>query len=313
MSPTWPHRPLIPAPRRRRRYQYHFTYFDGLGREIQHKALAAPGPVTDGGPPVSPRWAGSGWTIFDNKGRPVRKYEPFFSATSGFEFAAQTGVSTVAVLRPAGPRRRRRCIPTTAGRRPSSARGSSSAGTCNDTVLIADPRADADVGSYFQRLLGTGPFTSWYQLRAPADYGTTAQDQAAQQDAAEKAAAHAATPAVTTATRLGRACLAVADNGGGARYPVRTALRHPGRPLAVIDALGRRTEEYVYREPQPGGGLAYLAGSDMAGHPLYRINADGGARRACRTSRGSRSAAGTRAATRSASATTRPGARRTGT
>ena len=62
----------------------------------------APGPVTDGGPPVSPRWVGSGWTIFDNKGRPVRTYEPFFSATNGFEFAAQTGVSTVLFYDPPG-------------------------------------------------------------------------------------------------------------------------------------------------------------------------------------------------------------------
>jgi hypothetical protein len=29
-----------------------------------------------------------------------------------------------------------------------------------DTVLIADPRADADVGGYFQRLLGTGAFST---------------------------------------------------------------------------------------------------------------------------------------------------------
>ena len=27
---------------------------------------------------VSPRWVGSGWTIFNNKGKPVRQYEPFF-------------------------------------------------------------------------------------------------------------------------------------------------------------------------------------------------------------------------------------------
>ena len=104
MSPIWP-----PAPTRRpqaTRYQYAFAYCDGFGREIQRKAQVAPGPVTDGGPAVSPRWVGSGWTIFDNKGRPVRKYEPFFSATSGFEFAAQTGVSTRPVLRPAGPRGR---------------------------------------------------------------------------------------------------------------------------------------------------------------------------------------------------------------
>ncbi len=94
--------PPYPGAPQATRYQYHFSYSDGFGREIQHKAQVAPGPVTDGGPQVSPRWAGSGWTIFDNKGRPVRKYEPFFSATNGFEFAAQTGVSTVLFYDPPG-------------------------------------------------------------------------------------------------------------------------------------------------------------------------------------------------------------------
>ena len=149
----------------------------------------------------------------------------------------------------------------------------------NDTVLVADPRTDADVGNYFQRLLGTGAFTSWYELRITSTYGATAGDRAAWQDAAQKAAAHAATPAVSHRDPVGRICLAVADNGGGARYPARTAYDTQGRPLAVTDPLGRRTQEYVYRDPQPDGGFRYLAGSDMAGHPLYQVNADAGARR----------------------------------
>ena len=267
------------APAQVTRYQYHFGYFDGFGREIQRKARVAPGPITDGGPTTSPRWAGSGWTILDNKGRPVRRYEPFFSATPGFEFAAQTGVSTVLLYDPPG-----RAVATL---HPDSTWEKVVTGPWleqhwdgNDTVLVPDPRADPDVGSYFQRLLGTGPFTSWYQLRSSGTYGTTAQDQAAQQDAAAKAAAHADTPAVSHRGSAGRVGLAVADNGGGARYPVRTAYDTEGRPLAVTDALGRRTEEYVYRDPQPAGGWQYVAGSDMAGHPLYRVNADAGARRA---------------------------------
>ena len=49
------------------------------GREIQKKIQAEPGPVVDQGPVVDPRWVASGWTIFNNKGKPVRQYEPFFS------------------------------------------------------------------------------------------------------------------------------------------------------------------------------------------------------------------------------------------
>ena len=44
---------------------------------------------------VSPRWVGSGWTIFNNKGKPVRQYEPFFTDTHRFEFDVRIGVSPV--------------------------------------------------------------------------------------------------------------------------------------------------------------------------------------------------------------------------
>jgi RHS repeat-associated protein len=253
-------------------YQYAFSYSDGFGREIQRKARVAPGPITAGGPTVSPRWAGSGWTIFNNKGDPIRRYEPFFSATNAFEFAAATGVSAVLLYDPA-----RRVVATL---HPDNSWGKVVFDTWrqetwdgNDTVLIADPRSDADVGNYFQRCLGSGAFTSWYNLRIGGTFGATADDQAAHKDAAQKAAAHAATPGVAHFDALGRSCLAVSDNGGGNRYPGRTAFDTEGKPLAVIDALGRRAQEYCYRAPQ------YLAGMDMAGNQLYRINADGGARR----------------------------------
>jgi len=49
--------------------QISFSYSDGFGREIQRKIQAEPGPLVEGGPLVSPRWVGSGWTIFNNKGQ----------------------------------------------------------------------------------------------------------------------------------------------------------------------------------------------------------------------------------------------------
>jgi RHS repeat-associated protein len=259
------------------RYQYHFTYSDGFGREIQRKAQVAPGPLTANGPPVSPRWAGSGWTIFDNKGRPIRTYEPFFSTTNGFEFAALNGVSTVQCYDPPG-----RVVATL---HPDNSWAKvvfdpwlEQAWDADDTVLIDDPRADTDVGDYFARMLGTGQFTSWYEHRIGGTYGATAAEQAAQQDAAVKAATAAGTPATTHRDALGRACLLVADNGGGIRYPTRTAYDTTGQPLAIFDPLGRRAEERCYRAPQPGGGFSYLAGADMAGRLLYHVTADGGAR-----------------------------------
>jgi hypothetical protein len=67
------------APNQQARLQVSLSYSDGYGREIQKKIQAEPGPVVEGGPDVHPRWVGSGWTIFNNKGKPVRQYEPFFS------------------------------------------------------------------------------------------------------------------------------------------------------------------------------------------------------------------------------------------
>lgn len=259
-------------------YQYSFGYCDGFGREIQRKSLVAAGPLTEGGAQISPRWAGSSWTILNNKGKPVRRYEPFFTVTNAFEFAAQTGVSTV-LLYDAAERVVATLHPDNSWEKAVFDGWLQQTWDVNDTVLIADPRDDADVGSYFQRCLGAGAFTSWYNLRIAGTYGATTADQAAQEDAAQKAAAHAGTFAVSHFDALGRTCLAVVDNGGGNRYPSRTAYDAQGKPLAVIDPLGRRVEEYCYRLPLSTGGFQYIAGLDMAGNPLYHINADGGARR----------------------------------
>ena len=51
--------------------------------------------MVNGGPIINPRWVGSGWTIFNNKGKPVRQYEPFFDDTHDFKFGIAVGVSPV--------------------------------------------------------------------------------------------------------------------------------------------------------------------------------------------------------------------------
>src|SRR5262249_29516695 len=87
------------------RIQISFSYSDGFGREIQKKSQAEPGPLVEAGPMVSPRWVGSGWTVLNNKGKPVRQYEPFFSkhqradgtffSDHHFEFGMKVGVSAI--------------------------------------------------------------------------------------------------------------------------------------------------------------------------------------------------------------------------
>lgn len=58
------------------------------------KVQAEPDPLT----PTVARWVGTGRTVFNNKGNPVKQYEPFFSATSDFEnetAVVQTGVTPI--------------------------------------------------------------------------------------------------------------------------------------------------------------------------------------------------------------------------
>jgi hypothetical protein len=261
------------------RYQNAFAYSDGFGREVERKVQAAAGPLTDGGPAISPRWVGSGWTIFNNKDNPVRQYEPFFSATNAFEFAVKNGVSMVIFYDPLA-RVVARLHPDNTWAKTVFDGWRQESWDGNDTVLIADPRSDADVGEYFTRLLGTvsGAFTSWHDLRIGGMFGATPDDRAAAKDATQKTEAHAATPTIAHFDALGRACLGVVDNGGGARYASRTVNDTDGRPLTIIDALGRRLAEYCLRVQQSGG-VQYIAGTDIAGNPLYHVTVYGGARR----------------------------------
>jgi len=93
------------------RWRDTITYTDGSGREILRKMRAEPGPapvrddkgalVPDGqGRPsetyAEERWVGSGRVVHNDKGNPIRQYEPYFATTSGFEPDAelrQWGVS----------------------------------------------------------------------------------------------------------------------------------------------------------------------------------------------------------------------------
>ncbi|HEX7312612.1 MAG TPA: SpvB/TcaC N-terminal domain-containing protein [Pyrinomonadaceae bacterium] len=262
------------------RFRHHFTYTDGLGHEAQQKAQAEPEPL----PGAPPRWVGSGWTIYNNKGKPVRKYEPFFTRTHRFEFNRRVGVSTVMFYDPLG-RVVATLNPDGTFQKTVFDAWRHETWDANDTSLIGDPRADADVGDLFRRLLGGAPgaFTSWHDRRVGAALGNTPEEQAANRDAALKAATHAATPALAHLDSLGRVCLSVTDNGteGGVpqRFASRVASDAENKPLSIFDATGRRVMEFCLREPIAGGGFRYVAGYDVAGNTLYRNGMDGGERR----------------------------------
>lgn len=251
-------------PGQQTRIQHSFSYADGFGREIQRKIQAEAGPVQDGGPVVSPRWLGSGWTIFNNKGKPVKNYEPFFSASHEFEFARQQGVSSTLFYDPL-ERVVAALHPDHTYEKVVFSPWRQEDWDVNDTVLIEDPKADPDVGGFFSRLSESEYLPGWYTSRI------SGADK--EKDAAEKTAKHASTPAIAHLDTLGRTFLTIADNGKE-KYETRAELDIEGNRRSVTDPRGNVVIENSYNLP---GNTIYLksmdAGerrmlADVAGKPL---------------------------------------------
>ncbi|MGW0141739.1 SpvB/TcaC N-terminal domain-containing protein [Streptomyces calvus] len=224
-----------PAPPGPARIRVSLTYTDGFGREIQRKIPAEPGPGpqrapdgtivigADGQPQqtaqdVDPRWVGSGWTIFNNKGDPVRQFEPFFTDTHRFEPDVRVGVSTVLFYDPLG-----RVVATL---RPDHSWQKKvfdpwreESWNVDDTLLIADPAADTDVGDHFRRLPSSAYLPTWHALRTDPVHAAAfaaaypdPDDRANEIRAARQTEVHAATPTITHADSLGRTIVSVVHN-----------------------------------------------------------------------------------------------------
>ncbi|QWU13791.1 RHS repeat-associated core domain-containing protein [Paenibacillus sophorae] len=246
---------------------YSLVYSDGFGREIQKKIQAEPGPVplkdpasgqiiTVGGQPVlsqeevSPRWVGSGWTVYNNKGKPVRKYEPFFTDTHKFDYDVQIGVSPVHFYDPIG-RVAAVLFPDRTWEKQIYDPWKQSSWNGSDTLLL-DPVNDVDVGDFFRRLPEAQLMPTWYEQRAEGLLGPY------EQEAALKASVHANTPATTYFDSLGRAFLTVehykckrSDSPSDAPpeeelFESRTVYDTEGNTLEVIDAAGRTVMRSAY-------------------------------------------------------------------
>lgn len=276
-------------PGQQSKLQLAFSYSDGFGREIQNKIQAEPGPLDINdrqSPIVSPRWVGSGWTIFNNKGKPIRQYEPFFSATHGFEFGVQVGVSPVLFYDPL-----ERVVATLHPNRTWEKvvfdPWQQTTWDVNDTILITDPKTDVDVGNFFGRLADADYLPTWHALRTDAAqaaaFALRYPDPAARTNetqAARKTEAHAATPTVVHADALGRLFLTIAHNrvvcadhdldGTEDHFATRVELDIEGNQRAVRDAivqagdtLGRIVMRYAY---------------DMLGNRIQQLSMEAGAR-----------------------------------
>ncbi|MEG4507170.1 SpvB/TcaC N-terminal domain-containing protein [Microcoleus sp. F6_B4] len=242
--------------------QHSFLYSDGFGREIQTKVQAEPGLAPGRNPDgwlkrdvagklileeTNPRWVGTGRTIFNNKGKPVKKYEPFFSATHRYETErdlVEWGVTPIIHYDPL-ERVIRTDLPNGTFSKVEFNAWQQITWDENDTVLESQ----------------------WYVDRSspnPANPGPGDREMRA----AWLAAKHANTPTIAHLDTLARTFLTIADNGkdvnnNDRKYPTRIELDIEGNQRAVIDAKDRIVMGYDW---------------DMLGDRIHQSSMEAGAR-----------------------------------
>jgi RHS repeat-associated protein len=247
--------------------QHTFTYSDGFGRVSQTKVQAEPADPAPG-EPTQPRWVGTGTTVYNNKGKAVRQFEPFFSPHQHYGLE-QHGVSPTMFY---DPSERVVCTlhPNHTYEKVVFDPWRQETWDVNDTVLVRedDPKNDSDVGDFFRHLPDADYLPTWYAQRQD---GAPPQEQ----DAARKAAVHAATPTVAYADTLGRTFLTVAhnkfkdshtppaDRPTEEFYHTRVIFDIEGNQRAVIDAKDRVVMRYDY---------------DMLGNRIHQLSMDAGER-----------------------------------
>ncbi|WP_344594922.1 SpvB/TcaC N-terminal domain-containing protein [Actinomadura vinacea] len=278
--------------------QVELSYSDGFGREIQRKARAEPGPVPGAAQDADPRWVGTGWTVFDNKGNPIREYEPFFTGTHHFESDVRVGVSTLRFYDPLA-RTVATLHPDHTWEKVVFDPWRQETWDANDTMLVADPAADPDVGPHFARIASAEYLPTWYALRTdPAEAEAFATrypdpvDRGHETRAAERTGVHAATPTVAHADSLGRTVATVVHNrfaysnaSAGAPaieefHRTEVVLDIENQQREAIDAKGRVVARFEYavlgarigRFSMEAGELRTLP--DAAGNPCLVWDGD---------------------------------------
>lgn len=291
------------------RLQVSFSFSDGLGREIQKKIQAEPGrldPDDPQSPVLNPRWVGSGWTIFNNKGKPVRQYEPFFSkrqrpdgtffSDHRFEFGIMVGVSPVLFYDPA-ERVVATLHPNNTYEKVLFDPWQQATYDVNDTSAprnqqTGDPRTDPDikgfVAEYFKALPANPaqPWQTWHAQRIGGAMGTH------KRNAALRAAAHADTPTTAHFDALGRPFLTLARNrvvctdhdldGTEDSFTTRVELDIEGNQRAVRDAVTHTEGRDAVGTPvvmnDPLGRVVMRYNYDMLGNRIHQLSMEAGER-----------------------------------
>ncbi|CAN5882482.1 hypothetical protein BH18ACI4_BH18ACI4_00630 [soil metagenome] len=247
--------------------QIRFEYSDGLGKVAMNKAQAEPGIArklevqsdcsfsvtevdTADQSPNRLRWIGNGRTVLNNKGNPVKQYEPYFSVTPHYEDPkelVETGVTPVMFY--------------------------NSLGRLVKTEFPDQTFAKIEFDSWKQATYDqndTIEKSEWHRLRVNnlinAQLIAAGKDPTKEKAAAQKAAAHSDTPSIVHFDTLGRPVLSITHNrvaGADEFYLTRIVLDIEGNVRSVVDARDNTVMSYK---------------NDMLGHRVYQTSMDAGER-----------------------------------
>lgn len=215
------------------RWQESVSYTDGSCREILRKTRAEAGPApardADGRLQRNPdgslrlvtaarRWVGSGRTVFNNKGKPVRQYEPYFSASGEYENEAELVESGVTAL-------------------------------LHYDALGRMVRVDKPDGTHTLTRFDAWHEQRWDEIDTIAGTPWLARKQGGairEKRCASLALAQADTPALTHLDALGREFLTVQDNGAAGFQSVHSQLDVEGNLLRLTDARGVLVQRQLF-------------------------------------------------------------------
>jgi RHS repeat-associated protein len=230
------------------RWQESYAYSNGSGGVAMVKAQAHPGKAFTVGPDgtktevdADPRWVGNGRTVLNNKGKPVKQYEPYFSATYEYEdqkALRELGVTPILYYDPVG-RNIRTLFP-------------------NGTL------ARVEFNPWMQKVFDandTVQQSQWYTNRGSPD--PTADPEPLndpERRAAWLAAKHAETPGVVHFDSLGRPIYALSDYGGGKTAAVRSE----------ADLTGRFSKVFDEEQREVSSGFVNMAGMPIVGESAER-------------------------------------------
>jgi RHS repeat-associated protein len=298
--------------------QLSFSFSDGFSRELQKKIQAEPGkarkrqnPVAMHSGDIEPgklevgeadapqRWVGSGRTVFNNKGKPVKQYEPFFSATHLYESESEvtdTGVSPVLFYDPVG-RVVATLHPNHTYEKVVFDPWQQTTFDVNDTVVevlgqqqfatrdqTGDPRTDPDIKGYVREYFKTEP-ADWKTWHTQGIGNALDTDE---QDAARKTEAHVNTPTTAHLDVLGRVFITLAHNkvvcpghtldGTVDRFATRVDLDIEGNQRAVRDAVKKGVDAQGNAIVDGLGRIVMRYDYDLLGNRIHQASMEAGER-----------------------------------